>query len=219
MTLTELVQRAYQLATSKAIAPTAGNTKYDKIVGFANICTDQWQNESGVDWNSQYMKVTLPTTVTATDTIPLTASIRKVANSDSDFITITCPGGSIVKFTIVRPEELDPTENTVARVGSNLVFARTFKTTDPEYGGSVKVPCYKYASTLSNGSDEVEVDIPLWLAYMTAAEYCRTDMQLNFLEDGLVARASELMTEMKANNSGQFDTVRRAPLGMVSRSW
>lgn len=220
MTLSELVQKSYQLATSKAIAPTAGSSKYQKLVSFANICTDAWQNEPGVDWNSQYMKVTLPTAITNTDTIPLSASIRKISNRKNDNIQVICLDGSVVDFTLVRPEELAdyPNQNVVARVGSNLVFARTFVSDEKEFGGSVKVPCYGFAPTLSSDSDLVVVDSPLWLAYMVAAEYCRTDAQLNYLEDGLIARANEVMASMKQNNAGQVETVQRYSVG-YSRTW
>lgn len=220
MTLQQLVQKSYQLATSKATPPTAGSSKYQKLVSLANICTDQWQNETGVDWNSQYMKVTLPTTVTATDTIPLSASIRKISNNNNDNVKIICLDGSIVDFILVRPEQLNnyQNQNAVARIGGNLVFSRVFKSDDREFGGSVKVPCYSFAPNLVNDSDLVAVDNPLWLAYMVAAEYCRTDAQLSYLEDGLVARANEVMLKMKQNNAGQVETVQRHPVG-YARTW
>jgi hypothetical protein len=220
MTLADLVQKAYQLATSKATAPSAGSSKYLKLVGFANICQDAWQNEPGVDWNSQYNTDSQAALISATNTFPLDATVRKVSNRPGDNITIVCTDGSIIEFIQVRPEELAdyPNQNYVAKIGQYLRFARTFTATDREFGGTIKVPCYSAVSTLAVDADVVQVDIPIWLAYMTAAEYCRTDPQLNYLEDGLVARANDIMAEMKLNNAGQVEQVTRSfqPLG---RTW
>lgn len=220
MTLAELVSKSYALATGKATAPSAGTSKYNKLVAFANICQDNWQNEPSVDWNSQYLTISLPTVVSATDTIPLTASVRKISNKPGDYITITCLSGSVIRFTQVRPEELGQydDQNYVAKVGSNLRFARTFSASDPEFGGTVKVPSYTTVGTLASDSDVISVDIPLWLCYMTAAEYCRVDQQLSYLEDGLIERANQIMQEMIMSNAGQVEKVYRPwrPLGL---SW
>ena len=220
MTLATLVQQAYQLAASKETAPAAGTSKYLKLVGFANICQDAWQNEPDEDWNSLYSTVSLSALVTATDTFALNATIRKISNRPGDKIYILCLDGSKIYFTQCRPEELSdyPNQNFVAKVGSNLRFARTFAAADKEFGGTIKVPAYAFVATLATDANVIQVDIPLWLSYMVAAEYCRTDPQLNYLEDGLVARANDIMQEMKQSNAGQVETAHRpwAPLG---RSW
>ena len=222
MTLATLVTKAYLLATGKATAPASTTNKYSKLVGLANVCQNQWETEPDVEWDSLYLTVTLAGTVTATDTFALSASIRELSHREGDYVRIVLTDGSEVPYTLVKPNELQDYARdgirVVARVGSNLVFSKAFESTDPEFGGSIKVPCYGFVSTLVNDSDVVQVDNPLWLAYMVAAEYCRTDITLNYRTDDLVARANQVMEDMKqaqeANITAPIRTFR--PLG---RSW
>lgn len=222
MTLATLVTQAYLLATGKGTAPASSSTKYTKLVGFANICQDAWQNEPDIEWDSLYVITTLPTTVTATDTIPLSASIREISKREGDFIQIVRTDGGITYYTLVKPNSLQDYaragQRVVARVGSNLKFSIAFTATDPEIGGTVKAPGYGFVSTLANDSDTVQVDNPLWLAYAVAAEYVRTDLTLAFREQGLLERANSIMEDMK--QSQEEDTpmpIRR--WSALGRSW
>lgn len=222
MTLATLVEKAYLLATGKGTAPATTTTKYSKIVGFSNICQDAWQNEPDVEWDSLYLTVSLPGTVTATDTFALTASIREISKRPGDSIRVLKTDGTISYYQLVKPNELsDYADNgirVVARVGSNLVFSKAFTASEPEIGGTLKVPCYGYVSTLVNPTDDVQVDNPLWLAYAVAAEYVRTDLTLAFREDGLIERMNQIMNDMKQAQEEQYPTPVQTftPLG---RSW
>jgi hypothetical protein len=222
MTLSTLVTKAYLLATGKGTAPTSTSSKYTKLVGFANICQDQWQNTPDTEWDSLYIIVSLAATVTATDTFALGSSVREISKREGDYITIERLDGENTYYELVKPNELQDYardgQRVVARIGSNLKFSIAFSATDPEFGGTIKVPCYTFVSTLSSDSDEVQVDNPLWLAYMVAAEYCRTDLVLAYRTDDLVARANEMLADMmQSQEENQQTPVKRwSPLG---RSW
>lgn len=222
MTLATLVEKAYLLATGKATAPASTTNKYSKLVGLANICQNMWETEPDVEWNSLYLTVTLAASVTATDTFALSASIREISNREGDYIIIVHTDLSETKYQIVKPNEMADYRNdgirVVSRIGSNLVFSSAFVATDPQMGGSIKVPCYGFVSTLTDGTDEVQVDNPLWLSYMVAAEYCRTDVTLNYRTDDLVARANQVMDDMKQSQESMVTTPIRSwtPIG---RSW
>jgi hypothetical protein len=222
VTLATVIEKSYLLATGKGTAPASTSSKYTKIVGLANICQDAWQNEPHIEWDSLYLIVSLAATVTATDTFALSASIREISNRDGDFITILRTDGGKTYYELVKPNELQDNaragKRVVARIGSNLVFSIAFEATEPEIGGTIKVPAYGFVSTLSNSTDVVQVDNPLWLCYMTAAEYCRTDLTLNYREDGLIARANEIMQDMKeAQESNNPEPIRR--WSALGRSW
>lgn len=221
MTLAELVEKSYVLATGKATAPTTGN-KYTKLVALANICQDQWQSEPDIEWDSLYVVTTLPTPVSATDTIPLSASIRQISNRDGDYIKVVRLDGGVTEYKLVKANELAdyPDQRVVARVGSNLVFSKAFEATEAEIGGSVKVPNYTFVSTLVNSSDEVQVENPLWLAYAVAAEYCRTDQVLSYREQGLLERANSVMQDMKQTAEANLpQPVRPVSFSHFGRSW
>lgn len=220
MTTTELIAVAYQLAKRKTTTLAAGSTKYDQLLAIANIKINDWQNEN--DWNSLYSVVSLPTTVTATDTIPLTASVRKISKNDGDYIRIVHADGVAESvYTLVGGDELYKfrTSNAVAKIGSNLVFSKAFLSTDPQIGGTVKVPCYGTASTLVGASDTVPVDDPYWLAYATAAEYIRFDFTLRDQADTLLQVANQRMAQMIEADQGQFNVVHRVPSLSFGRSW
>lgn len=220
MTTTELIAHAYLLAKRKTTTLTAGTAKYDQLLAIANVKIDDWQNEQ--DWNSQYTVVSLPTVVTATDTIPLTASVRKISKNDGDYIRILHTDGVAESvYTLVGADELYRyrTSNAVARVGSDLVFSRAFVATDPQIGGTVKVPCYGNATTLTDGADIVPVDDPYWLAYATAAEYIRFDFTLRDQADTLLNTANQRMESMMEDDQGQFNVVYRVPTKSYGRSW
>lgn len=222
MTLAQLVAKSYLLATGKATAPASTSNKYLKLVAFANVCQDAWQSEPDTEWDSLYVLTSLPTLVTATDAIPLATSIREISNRDGDYIQIVRTDGGITKYPLVKPNELADHlyDRVVARVGSNLVFSLPFTATDAEIGGTVKVPGYGFVSTLSNDADIVQVENPLWLAYMVAAEYCRTDQVLGYREQGLLERANEVMRDMKQTIEANNPTpIKKAPFSHMGRSW
>lgn len=210
MTLASLIEKAHLLATGKGTAPASTTNKYARLLGLANICQDMWQNEPDVEWDSLYQIVTLAVTVTATDTFALGSSIREISNRPGDYIKITQADGVIKYYDLVRANQLlDYARDgirVVARVGSNLVFSVPFTASDPEIGGSIKVPSYAYVSTLSDSADIIQVDNPLWLCYMVASEYCRTDTTLNYRTDDLLARANEVMRDMKQTQEAQVNT-------------
>jgi hypothetical protein len=222
VTLATLISRAYLLATGKATAPASGTNKYLKIIALANVCQDMWQNEPDVDWDSLYLKVSLSGTVTATDTFALSASVREISHRDGDYIEIVKTDGQSSYFLLVRADELLEQQRSgnrvVARVGSNLVFSSAFVATDPEFGGTIKVPCYTNVSDLSSEASIIQVDNPLWLCYMVAAEYCRTDITLNYRTDDLVSRANQVMEDMKQAQESNISYPIKAPIG-ISRSW
>ena len=106
----------------------------------------------------------------------------------------------------------------VAKVGSNLQFSQAFTTSSPEYGGQLKVPSYGYVAELTTDTDPIQVDNPLWLCYMVAAEYCRTDLTLNYRTDDLVARANQVMTDMKQAQQANI-TLPIRNFVPLARSW
>lgn len=222
MTLATAIERAYTLATGKATAPSSGTNKYLKLISLANICQDMWQNEPDVDWDSLYQTVTLSGTVTATDTFDLGSSIREISNRDGDYIKIVKTDGGTVYYNLIRANQLLEYERNgvraCARVGGDLKFSIAFQTSDAEIGGVIKVPSYAYVSTLSNDADIIQVDNPLWLCYMVAAEYCRTDTILNYRTDELVARANQVMADMKQAQEGNVSAPIMYPLGL-GRTW
>lgn len=222
MTLAQLVNKSYLLATGKATSPSSTSNKYTKILGFANICQDAWQNEPDTDWSSLYVVTTLAATVTATDTFALSASIREISNREGDSIQIVRLDGGVNSYKLVRPNELQDysTQRVVARIGSNLKFSIPFTATDPEIGGSIKVPNYGFVSTLASDEDIIQVENPLWLAYAVAAEYCRTDQVLAYRESGLLERANEVMRDMKQANEGNSPApIKKVAFSTFGRSW
>lgn len=221
MTTQELVDAVILKATGKKTALSPGDTRYEEIVAIANTQVDTWQNEPGVEWNSLYDRGVSLGSVTATDTFPLDSSIRKISDRKGDHIRIEHSGSDAYSDYATVPHDRlkDYTgEKVCAQIGSDLVFSEAFTSDDPEYNGTLKVPAYTYASKLSAADDEVPVDIPNWLVFMTAAEYVRNDVVRQNQYPNLISEANEMMQAMISDNEAQIQQVT-APWSPLGRTW
>ena len=210
MILSDFVAATYLKAVGKRSSLTSTDEKYLKIVAMANAQVDAWQREA--DWSSQYDgDYPLAGTVTATNTFAIPEAVRKLSDQRGDYVRIYWADGETVsEFAIVpvnRLQNYDLTANVCAQNGSNLIFQRTFATTDGEFGGTIKVPVYLYADELDaeTGSQEIPVDIPRWLVTITAAEYIRNDVTKQNQYPNLIAEANTLMERMKDDNDAQIE--------------
>lgn len=223
MTLSEAITKTYLLAEGKGTAPAATSNKYSKIVGLLNVCQEMWQDEPDSDWDSLYDNVTLAGTITATDTFALGATVREISQRDGNYVKITCTDGNVVYVPLVRADQLNEHgangSRVCAKVGSNLVFSIAFTTSSAEFGGTVQVPAYTNVATLSGASDVIQVDKPLWLCYMAAAEYCRTSTSLGYRTDELVQRANQLMQDMKQAQGASQPTAIKSHNVLGGRTW
>jgi hypothetical protein len=222
MTVNEFVQRTYLLAAGKATMPAVGSTKYNKILSLGNMFTGVWANEPGIDWLS--LRQTFPIgTVTATDTFSLDSTMGKVSLVEGDYVKIARTDSKTSEYTIVPISKLYTTDTgnaqgLCARSGSSLVFRYAFTSTDGDFGGTINVPGYVQPETLVSGSDEIQVDDPDWLCFMSAAEYVRNDVTKQNQYPNLVAQANNSMTAMKERNMSQreeMDTEIWRPLGQT----
>lgn len=233
MTVDQFVANAYLLATGKTTALSFGSSKYTKILNLGNLFVRQWALEPGVNWNSLRSLFTLGAIVTATDTFALPATMGKISDQEGDFVRILHTDGvSESEYTIVPADRLwndGPTLNnpvsrrnawgTCAVIGSNLVFSTPFKTTNAQYGGTIKVPGYTIPATMTAISDVLPVDDPDWLCYVVAGEYDRNDVTRVQLYASLNDRATQLMKNMKAQNGSQVEEVYRGSWAPLGQTW
>ena len=223
ITLLESITGANLLATGKATAPTNTSSRYLALKSFANVVQRMWQDEPDAQWDSLRITVTLASTVTATTTFSLGTSVREISQRDGDYIRIDHTDGvNTTYYELIEPEQLTGYKvaamQAVARIAGNLVFAIPFTATSAQFGGSIKVPCYTYVSTLTSDTDLIVVDNPTWVTLMMAAEYCRTKTSLVGRTDGLVARAGEVMKKMKQQQDGNNSEIQRGTIAL-GRSW
>jgi hypothetical protein len=214
MTVTEFIAASYLLSTGKVAALTSDSTKYQKLLAFANFFSRRWANESGIDWNSRRELVDLGT-VSATDTYDLDSAIGKLSPQEDDYVRIqTSDGLQEYQYTIVPISELydsrkllHPDNFKCAISGQSIVFAHSFLTTDPQYGGTITVPAYTVPDTLTSATQSIQVDDPDWLVAMAAAEYVRTDITRRDQYPNLLAMATESMQGMKERNGSQLERI------------
>ena len=223
MTTSELIAASYLKASGKVSTLSTTDAKYIKIRDIANGLIDSWQNENDVDWNSLYDPEYVIGTITATNSFDLdTDTIRKISDSRGDYVRIVWTDGvNYTDYDVVTPDTLkryDASATVCAQVGATLKFNKTFATTDSEYGGSIKVPVYLYAETLSGASDTVPVDIARWLVIMTAAEFVRNDITKQNQYPNLVNEANQLMQRMKDDNEAQVSEVH-IPFHAAGADW
>lgn len=224
MTTSDLIAAVILKATGEVSTAANGDSEWSKVLGAANYYLNTWANEPGVDWNSLYTPESSLGTITATDSFLLPTTAIKVSDQAGDTVRIDYTNGT--GYTIVNivaanqlkryytGNKTNYSENVCAQIGRNLVFNRKFKSTDPEFGGTITAPTYAAPTSLVNPTDVVLVDDPNWLVVICAAEYVRNDITLQQQYPNLVAEANAIMTDMKTNNdTAQEQEIYRVPVG------
>lgn len=211
MTIDEAISKSYLLATGKTTTLAQSDAKYLRLFNILDLKQKDWQNQPGVDWMSLWSLVTLNPTVTATDTFALPSTIRKISQRENDSVIITSADGKNTwYYDVITPDKLLEYKDqpACAKVGSNLVFSKAFAATDPQIGGTIKVPSFGYVNDISNlattGTQQVQVDDPNWLCYAAAAEFDRTDLVRQNQYPNLVALANDRLEVMMEHNEAQI---------------
>jgi hypothetical protein len=173
--------------------------------------TDVWQKEPDVEWTSLYDFFSLASTVTATDTFALPATVRKVSQQRGDTVKIIHTDSNETEYVLIPADRLQEYkyDKAVAVVGNNLVFSSAFTADSPEFGGTIVVPAYGYATFPDDDTDDITVDDPNWLVVICAAEFVRNDLTRQNQYPNLVAEANQLMQKMKENTGNYIDELYR----------
>lgn len=191
-----------------------------KILAIANFYLNAFTQENQVDWGILYDPAQSLGTVSATDSFDIdTDSIYKISDRPDDKVRINHSDGTgYTDYDIVSHAALkkyygqDKTRGAsavCAQIGSSLVFAHEFKSTDTQFGGEVLVPCYIKPDPLVSSGDDVLSGIENWLTLISAAEYVRTDITLQGQYPNLVAEANQAMERLKDDNDAQVEEVDR----------
>lgn len=211
MTRSEFIASVYLKATGKPTAPASGTKKYNQIVALGDFYTNVWQREPDTDWDSLF-DYRNSGTITATDTFALHATIAKPSQQEGDYIRILHTDGETeTEYELISADRLY--ENRygyfVAVVGRNLMFPRAFTADDAQFGGTIVVPSYGYATWPTDDGDDVTVDDPYWLVTICGAEFVRNDITRKAEYPNLIAEAVVLMDKMKENNGTKVDEIYR----------
>jgi len=213
MNVTQLVAKANLAANGKATPLATTSPRYEQFLAIANMLQDDWLAEPGVQWSSRYQQLSLGTITS--DRVDVDEDIYEFSKREGDYITVVSPtdSKSLAYFSLVSPDEFRRYKNdaTCTVIGDELIFARTFEITDSYYGGEVIVPVTMKLDPLVNPNDEVLVDDPNWLVYMTAAERVRNTVTKVQNYPALVQKANAIMEKMKQANDGQVNTVELFP--------
>lgn len=204
-----VIGKAWLEAKGKANTPTSG-TKYNTLLGLVDTELKNWQDEEGVEWDSLWSMVTLTGGVSITDTYALSTSIRKISKREGDYIYLLSADGTQKKpIKLVRPNQLyehNDDQFYAAQIGRNLVFSKAFAADSSYIGYSINVPSYGYVNDITAGTDIVNCDDPLYVAYMVAASFARNDLVKSGQYQNILDKADVRMESMKQNNSGQDES-------------
>lgn len=219
-TVNQAINDVYLRATGKAASLTVADTKGIKILALLNHFMEEWAEE---DWTSMANTFTLAGTITATDTFALLPTIHHISEQEGDFVRIYHANGTAESdYTVVKISKLyndgpirgaggqiaPNSSGTVAQKGQNLIFSKAFTATNPQFGGTIRVPGFSIPTTLVLGTDVLQVDNPKWLVTRVAAEYVRNDVTRVQLFDSIMEEAKDEWAKMvKANNVVQADEV------------
>jgi len=216
MTVTTAITKAYSLAKGKATAPAVGTAKYNQLLLLADSLQKVWAAEPGIQWDSLYSRVSAGT-IGAVSSIAVPATTNYIVTNESDPIYALSSTNQRVDYRLVRPDQLyiNRYDNAVARAGANLIFQDAFTATSDVYGWTLYVPSITFPTDITAGTDTVQVDDPMWLVFMMAAEFVRNDLVRQNQYSSLVNYAQESMAKMKEMNQGSYESVTSnwQPLG------
>ncbi|GAC1500749.1 MAG: hypothetical protein NVS1B10_04560 [Candidatus Saccharimonadales bacterium] len=235
MTAAQFVPAVFLKATGKINTFTTGSPKWLKILALGNLYIDQWMDEPGIDWMSLYNPNFPIGTVTASQSysIPIGTTLRKLSNQETDVVRILHLNSTAFSdYDIIQADRVKDFANKMPTfqdmyvslpAGNILQFNRAFTANDPQFGGTITIPGYNYASHLTYDTDLVPVDIPNWLVFATAAEYIRTDVTRQPQYGNIIQEANQIMSVMKMNNDGQNTRILQPwrPLGenLLEQAW
>lgn len=213
------IQKAFLAAQRKADAPAAGTSKYEVLLDLADSMTKAWESEPGVEWDSLY-SVQIIGTVSATDTFELTEEVNYISKSEDNPVRIT-NGTSTKAYKVVSARQLYKYKDSdvCAQIGHNLVFAKAFASDSNLIGYNIQVPAIIHVDDITSANDDIQVDDPMWLVYMMAAEFCRNDVVKQGQYDNLLAYANQCMERMKQANSGQLEELTLSPGLITGETW
>jgi hypothetical protein len=216
-----VIQKAFLIGEAKSTPPSSGTNKYNVLLGIVDNEQKDWADEPGIQWDSLYQPITLSTLISAAASFPLDVAVGDPSLYVKDSITLRpAVGGSPVYAKLVQPNQLTQYQNDIAAAieGRNLVFSQAFSASDALIGGTIQVPNYGYVGDITIGSNVIQVDNPLYLAYMCAAAFVLNDIIKAGNYNLHLAKAAELMEKMKQLNGAQFDQVTR-DYSVQGQSW
>lgn len=168
----------------------------------------QWAHEPGIQWASLYEIQDLGT-ITATDTFDLD-NVDEISKHEGDRIYASNNlGANKHYYNLVTPSQLRTYRYSqgVAKIGDSLLFATPFISTDSVFGYNLYAPVILRPNDITKAGDTIQVDNPMWLVYMMAAELVRNDIVRQNQYGSIVAYAQDLMEKMRQANQGQFEEV------------
>lgn len=236
VTVTQAIAGVYLKSTRKAVPPAITDNKGAIILALLNFFSVDWANDSGTDWHSMRQIFVLPGTVTATDTFSVSTltTLNHLSRQEGDFVRIYHANGvDESDYTIVDAASLyndGPARSgggmsvanargTCAMVGTNLVFDRPFVSTDPQIGGTVRLPGYANVNNLALGTDIIQVDDPQWLMVRCAADYVLNDVTRIQNYNTLKDEADQKYQDMRRNNESQIDTAYTGGWSLMGQTW
>ena len=212
------IERAFLHAKGKATVPAAGTSKHNAMLGIADTVQKMWAGEPGVEWNSLYALTELADAVSTSKTYALPDTVDTLSKRADDPVTITDTDGQVTRYAVVDPSQLDRQREAkvCAKIGRNIVFPQEFDADSNLIGGTITVPAILAVADITTTAQEVQVDDPLWMAYVMAAEFAQNDLVKVSNVPHLQDVANLLMQKMKDNNGGTMDELVRdwAPAGL-----
>jgi hypothetical protein len=215
MLVSAAIGRAFLHAQGKATAPASGTPKYNALLAIADSMQKLWASEPDTEWDSLYSRENLTAVITVSDSIALDDTIQYLSKREGESILL-----NDTPYTLVKPSQLyrKRESNVCAQIGRSLKFPTAFAADSPLIGATVEVPAILYTTDITDGTNTIEVDDPMWLVYMMAAEFARNNIIKAQQYDNLLAYAEQSMTKMKQNNGGQLEEIPRGVF-VAGESW
>jgi len=194
-------------------APSLSTPDYNMWLRVTNRKIQEWARDSKNTWQSLFEAREVGTVAFGTQVYELEDEFLTPANG----VTISPTGNptSYIKYTLVKPEERNNFYNSVYISGREpklLTFNDTFNADGNYIGGTINLAAYFMPDEITDPSDDIPVDDPMWLVYAVASELAFNDLSYSDKSPDLVGKANFLYSQMAAaNRKGVYGNPRVAP--------
>lgn len=202
MTGSELLTQIYYAYRGKGASrvPAWSDEKAQTAIAIANRKKNEWATDANNRWASCFEVRDIADPIsTSTFTYDLDTDFF----APSDYALVERTDGTLIEYPITIPQRRNTFNQSLYISGRNPKKVSFAQTIDAGLaGGTLKIPGYYLPPDITSESDEVTIDSPEWLVYITASELARNDAAKDDQYVNLVNQANDLYRKMVDNNNG-----------------
>jgi len=198
-TLTNAITKLNTLLELDSTAPTSGDEDYTVWTDLLNTAINIWENEEGMLWKELYVKLADASDGDKTTTTATSYTVPTLFRFPSSGYVWLGTGTNKTPYRVIRQEDVQLYENDKGNWCYFLLDGSPTLEFNPNLtitsGQTINYNYYKYASSVSTGSDTFEMSDPMFAVYYALSELTKEEGNAQSLQ-----LATQKLEAMKTRN-------------------